>query len=194
MLSKDDILKKLSSENYFIDLKSLEIFISDWKIDAVYEDENGVEFYDDISVKKIRRGISLKAQGYPDETIAEKLEDKKPENVSEQENEVQALTTIPAEENVVLPQGTEKPQKLRNLTLDISSQTLQMLAEAVAKKISDDIRESDFAQSLIEAGGYKKDNEILSKQISELLEENKKLAARIESLETKKSFWAKLFG
>ena len=63
MLSKDDILKKLSSENYFIDLKSLEIFISDWKIDAVYEDENGVEYYDDISVKKIRRGISLKAQG-----------------------------------------------------------------------------------------------------------------------------------
>ena len=172
MLSKDDILKKLSSENYFIDLKSLEIFISDWKIDAVYEDENGVEYYDDISVKKIRRGISLKAQGYPDETIAEKLDDKK--ETAEQPAAVQPAAAIVPEGNAVQVQETERPQKLRNLTLDISSQTLQMLAEAVAKKISDDIRESDFAQNLIEAGGYKKDNEILSKQIAELLEENKK--------------------
>ncbi len=192
MLSKDDILKKLSSENYFIDLKSLEIFISDWKIDAVYEDENGVEYYDDISVKKIRRGISLKAQGYPDETIAEKLDDKK--ETAEQPAAVQPAAAIVPEGNAVQVQETERPQKLRNLTLDISSQTLQMLAEAVAKKISDDIRESDFAQNLIEAGGYKKDNEILSKQIAELLEENKKLSARIETLESKKSFWERLFG
>ncbi len=190
MLSKDDILKKLSSENYFIDLKSLEIFISDWQIDPVYEDENGVDFYDDISVKKIRRGISLKAQGYPDNAIAEKLEDKQPQ--TNETDAQQALTTIEPDNEVI--QTTGKPQKLRNLTLDISSQTLQMLAEAVAKKITDDIKESDFAQSLIEAGGYKKDNEILSKQIAELLDENKKLAQRIEILESKKSFWAKLFG
>ncbi len=190
MLSKEDILKRLSAENYFIDLKSLEIFISDWKIDAVYEDENGIEFYDDISVKKIRRGISLKAQGYPDETIAEKLENKKTETGIEVVNQ---LTTREQEETTEV-QITEKPQKLKNLTLDISSQTLQMLAEAVAKKISDDIRESDFAQNLIEAGGYKKDNEILSKQIAELLEENKKLVQRIETLESPKGFWTKLFG
>ncbi len=191
MLSKDDILKKLSAENYFIDLKSLEIFISDWKIDPVFEDDNGVEFYDDISVKKIRRGITLKAQGYPDEKIAEKLDDKNnvvPQVVSE------SAITSPTIEAPVEIQTAEKPQKLRNLTLDISSQTLQMLAEAVAKKISDDIRESDFAQNLIEAGGYKKDNEILSKQIAELLEDNKKMAERIKALESKKSFWERLFG
>ncbi len=191
MLSKDDILKKLSAENYFIDLKSLEIFISDWKIDPVFEDDNGVEFYDDISVKKIRRGITLKAQGYPDEKIAEKLDDKNnaaPQIVSE------TAITAPTVEAPVEIQTAENPKKLRNLTLDISSQTLQMLAEAVAKKISDDIRESDFAQNLIEAGGYKKDNEILSKQIAELLEDNKKMAERIKALESKKSFWERLFG
>ena len=191
MLSKDDILKKLSAENYFIDLKSLEIFISDWKIDPVFEDDNGVEFYDDISVKKIRRGITLKAQGYPDEKIAEKLDDKN--NVVPQVVSESAITSLTIEAPVEI-QTAEKPQKLRNLTLDISSQTLQMLAEAVAKKISDDIRESDFAQNLIEAGGYKKDNEILSKQIAELLEDNKKMAERIKALESKKSFWERLFG
>lgn len=187
MLSKDDILKKLSAENYFIDLKSLEVFISDWKIAPVFEDENGTEFFDDISVKKIRKGITLKAQGFPDSTIAEKIEEKpKPAPIIPQEIQQPSI-----ESGVEVTTPTSP--KLRNLTLDISSQTLQMLAEAVAKKISDDIQNSGFAQDLIEAGGYKRDNEILSKQIAELLEDNKKMAERIEALENKKSFWQKLF-
>ena len=175
MLSKDDILKKLSAENYFIDLKSLEVFISDWKIAPVFEDENGTEFFDD------------KAQGFPDSTIAEKIEEKpKPAPIIPQEIQQPSI-----ESGVEVTTPTSP--KLRNLTLDISSQTLQMLAEAVAKKISDDIQNSGFAQDLIEAGGYKRDNEILSKQIAELLEDNKKMAERIEALENKKSFWQKLF-
>ena len=188
MLSKNDILKKLSAENYFIDLKSLEVFISDWKINPVYEDEQGVEFFDDIYVKKIRKGITLKAQGYDDESIAQKLEDAKPFPITKKESEI-----TPVEDSVELETVQRSPQKLRNLTLDISSQTLQMLAEAVAQKISDDIKNSEFAKDLIEAGGYKRDNEILSKQIAELLDDNKKMAERIQALENKKSFWERLF-
>ena len=86
------------------------------------------------------------------------------------------------------------PQK--SFTLDVSSQTLQMLAEAVAKKISDDITNSDMATRLIEAGGYKRDNEILAKQVQELLEHNKELSARIEQLEshTSRNFWGRFWG
>ena len=190
MLSRDDILKKLSAENYFIDLKSLEVFISDWKINAVFEDENGIEYYDDISVKKIRKGITLKAQGYPDETIATKLEERP--QVQPVAPEAVQQTIFPIEQTALV--DTAAPaNKMGNLTLDVSSQTLQMIAEAVAKKISDDIQNSDFAKDLIEAGGYKRDNEILSKQIAELLEDNKKMAQRIEALESKKSFWQRLF-
>ena len=71
-----------------------------------------------------------------------------------------------------------------------------MLAEAVAKKISDDITNSDMASKLIEAGGYKKDNEILAKQVKELLEHNKELSQRIEILESQesKSFWTRFWG
>jgi hypothetical protein len=190
MLSKDDILKKLSAENYFIDLKSLEVFISDWKINAVFEDENGIEYFDDISVKKIRKGITLKAQGYPDETIATKLEERP--QIQPVAPEAVQQTIFPIEQTALVD-PTATSNKMGNLTLDVSSQTLQMIAEAVAKKISDDIQNSDFAKDLIEAGGYKRDNEILSKQIAELLEDNKKMAQRIEALETKKSFWQRLF-
>ena len=87
------------------------------------------------------------------------------------------------------------PQVEKSFTLDVSSQTLQMLAEAVAKKISDDITNSDMATRLIEAGGYKRDNEILAKQVQELLEHNRELSSRIEQLEshTSKKFWKRFW-
>ena len=71
-----------------------------------------------------------------------------------------------------------------------------MLAEAVAKKISDDITNSDMATRLIEAGGYKKDNEIMAKQIQELLEHNKELSEKIEQLESHSfhGFWKRFWG
>ena len=52
-----------------------------------------------------------------------------------------------------------------------------------------------MATRLIEAGGYKRDNEILAKQIQELLEHNKELSARIEQLEShpSRSFWKRFW-
>jgi len=49
-----------------------------------------------------------------------------------------------------------------------------------------------MATRLIEAGGYKRDNEILSEQINQLIEHNKKLSERIEQLEKKESFLDKI--
>ena len=49
-----------------------------------------------------------------------------------------------------------------------------------------------MAEKLIEAGGYKKDNEILSKQLQELIEHNRKLSERIEQLEKRETFADKL--
>ena len=41
------------------------------------------------------------------------------------------------------------PTQNKTFTLDVTSQTLQMLAEAVAKKISDDITNSDMAKKVV---------------------------------------------
>ena len=212
MFNRESILKSLNSENYYIDKHSLDLFLEDWKIESIYEDEDGLEFYDDLALEKIKKGISLKAQGYSDEQIIAKLSrmeakvEKKealiqqPLNIDEQTEEapeqavVKSAEIIPQETNEsvqpnIIPQG-------KSFTLDVSSQTLQMLAEAVAKKISDDITNSDMANRLIEAGGYKRDNEILAKQVQELLEHNKELSKRIELLEShpSRSFWARFWG
>lgn len=194
MYNKNDILLKLNSENYYIDRRTLSTFISSWNIEAVYENEQKEEYYDDYAIEKIKKGINLKAQGFSDQQIIRKLR-----NVENPNNE----TTVLEKNNMDLPSNIESneiinsPQnkpELRNLTLDVTTQTLQMLAESVAKKITEDIKNSDMAEKLIEAGGYKKDNEILSQQVQELIDHNKKLSERIEQLEKREGFFQKLIG
>ena len=207
MFNRETILKNLNTENYYIDNHSLDLFLEDWKIESIYEDEDGLEFYDDLALEKIKKGISLKAQGYSDEQIIAKLSrmEAKIEKNEEPAKPVQPLivsdlleentaasTDVAVKEETqteIIPQG-------KSFTLDVSSQALQMLAEAVAKKISDDITNSDMATRLIEAGGYKRDNEILAKQVHELLEHNKELSKRIEQLESheSKNFWSRFWG
>jgi hypothetical protein len=221
MFNRETILKNLNSENYYIDKHSLDLFLNDWKIDSIYEDDNGLEFYDDLALDKIKRGISLNAQGYSDEQIISKL--KRMEARVEKENKIEPVQPIlvkdilntvdeavddvvQEEESIITdltPVQNVTPEDVqvdvvqqKSFTLDVSSQTLQMLAEAVAKKISDDITNSDLATRLVEAGGYKRDNEILAKQVQELLEHNKELSARIEQLEShpSKCFWKRFWG
>ena len=75
---------------------------------------------------------------------------------------------------------------------------LQIKQKAVADKITDDIKNhidtSQFAERLVEAGVYKKDNETLAKQVAELISDNKKLAKRIAELEEQqKPLWKRIF-
>lgn len=195
MYNKNDILLKLNSENYYIDRRTLSTFISSWNIEAVYENEQKEEYYDDYAIEKIKKGINLKAQGFSDQQIIRKLR-----NVENPNNETTVLENnnpmdLPSniESNEIINSQQNKPE-LRNLTLDVTTQTLQMLAESVAKKITEDIKNSDMAEKLIEAGGYKKDNEILSQQVQELIDHNKKLSERIEQLEKREGFFQKLIG
>ena len=207
MFNRESILKSLNAENYYIDKHSLDLFLSDWKIDSIYEDEDGLEFYDDLSLDKIKRGISLKAQGYTDAQIVSRLQ-RMEAKVEKKEEPPQPILVkdyleTPQENIPEMVEETQEehivtdltPQRDKSFTLDVSSQTLQMLAEAVAKKISDDITNSDMATRLIEAGGYKRDNEILAKQVQELLEHNKELSSRIEQLEsqTSRNFWSRFW-
>ena len=213
MFNRESILKSLNTENYYIDRHSLDLFLEDWKIESIYEDDDGLEFYDDLALERIKRGISLKAQGFTDEQIITKLAkiEAKVEKYDEPPKPVQPIILdengdeiIGGLEDAANSLAVQEAQSVqaepipqgKNFTLDVSSQTLQMLAEAVAKKISDDITNSDLTTKLIEAGGYKRDNEILAKQVKELLEHNKELSQRIEQLEgnVTKSFWSKFWG
>jgi CRISPR/Cas system-associated endoribonuclease Cas2 len=179
MYNKRDIVKILNEFNYFIDEITLSSFIKNWKIDAMYEDEDGVEFFDNLAIAKLKKGISLKSQGYANDQITfhvkKLLEEKTPAEEKQKE---------------IIEKSVSSAAELQNLTIDVTGQTLQMLADAVAAKITSGIKEqiqnSEFVTQLLEDGSLKQDNENLVKQVEELTEDNKKLAKRVEELEKNK--------
>lgn len=176
MYNKKDIVKILNEFNYFIDESTLSSFIKNWKIDAIYEDEDGVEFFDNLSIAKLKKGISLKSQGYANDQITYHIKKLMEEKTSTEEKK-EVLKGASAAE-------------LQNVTIDVTGQTLQMLADAVAEKITAGIKaqiqNSEFVTQLLEDGALKKDKEELSKKVEELTEDNKKLAKRVEELEKSK--------
>lgn len=178
MYNKKDIVKNLNEFNYFIDEVTLSNFIKNWKIDPIYEDEDNVEFFDNLAIAKLKKGISLKSQGYTNDQIIyhiKKILEEKP--------------VIKKEKKEAVMSGVSTAE-LQNLTIDITGQTLQMLADAIAEKITSGIKEQiknpEFVTQLLEDSSLKKDNENLSKKVSELTEDNKKLAKRVEELERSK--------
>lgn len=171
MYNKRDILKELNEYNYFIDELTLNSFVKSWKIDPIYEDEDGVEFFDNLSLIKLKKGISLKSQGYSNEDIVPRISRILADNLDKKD----------------LPTRTFTGEGLQNVTIDVTKQTLEMLADAVAEKITADIKEqvknSEFVQQLLQDGSLKKDNEILAQQVEELTDDNRQLAQRIDELE-----------
>ncbi len=59
-LSKSAILTKLALDGYFIDLLTLNSFIKLWNIEAIYENEFGIEFFDNSSYLTILNNLKEK--------------------------------------------------------------------------------------------------------------------------------------
>lgn len=176
MYAIKDIEKNLSELNYFIDEAALSNFIKNWKIDAIYEDEDGIEFYDNLAIAKLKKGISLKTQGYSNDQITYHIAKLLPEKVE-----------MPREKKeIAVEQSSTTKAELQNLTIDVTGQTLQMLADAVAEKITSGIKNSDFIGQLLQDNSLKSEKDALAKQVDELMEDNKKLAQRVEELEKRK--------
>ncbi len=230
MFSKEKIIEILNSEDLYIDNFLLEAFIKNWKIEPIYEDANGTEFFDDMAIEKIRNGIKQKQPKCEinimdkDEIkpvdmaveISEQAENfdlpqneqentpQEPEPSQPEEEAVPVAQAEPVQEVTELPVAIlnevnkEVENELKNVTLDISNQTLAVLAESIARKITYDvadfIKKTDFIEDAVQLGEYKKDNQILLQKIDELISDNKILIKRIEELEKDNKCFVKLFG
>ena len=222
MYSKQQIIDTLNSEDFFIDNFILEAFIKNWKIEPIYEDAQGVEFFDDMAIEKIRNGIKQK-QPKCEINIIDKDEIKPvemsvevEENIEPQQSTHQADIVEENNENpkvsehfenetvqelpvaIINEVNKEVENELKNITLDISNQTLAVLAESIARKITSDvadfIKQTDFIEDAIQLGEYKKDNQLLVEKIEEVMSDNKILVQRIQELEKENRSFAKVFG
>lgn len=226
MFSKEKIIEILNSEDLFIDNFILEAFIKNWKIEPIYEDAQGVEFFDEMAVEKIRNGIKQK-QPKCEINIMDKDEIKPVDMAVEMSEQAVTEEIPPQEEAPVIEEPAEQEpvedpevhlceespelpvailnevnkeveNELKNVTLDISNQTLAVLAESIARKITYDvadfIKKTDFIEDAVQLGEYKKDNQLMLEKIDELISDNKVLIKRIEELEKDSRSFVKLFG
>lgn len=240
MFNKEKILEIISQDGFFIDRFLLDAFIKNWKIEAIYEDENGVEYFDEMTIEKIKNGISQKNRSNCEIHVLEKPEEPKllqqddepvhpehqvsdtpaeipdepvyeaqivePVELVDSDVEVHSIDVQMHDETaqdagvsglpIQVKQGVENA--LQNVTVDISNQTLAVLAESIARKITSDVSEflkqSDFIGDAVHLGEVKKDNEVLIKKLEELLQDNKILVQRIRELESENDSYVKLFG
>jgi len=230
MFNKEKIIELLTQEDLYIDNFLLDAFIKNWKLEPIYEDAQGVEFFDEMTVEKIRNGIKQKqpkseinivdkdeikpvdmAVEFTEKTIDTNIEAIIEDSAVIEQEDVEQETKqeeIPditfAQEVSELPVSIlnevnkEVENELKNVTLDISNQTLAVLAESIARKITYDvadfIKKTDFIEDAVQLGEYKKDNELLVEKIEEIIADNKVLIKRIEELEKEKQSFVKLFG
>lgn len=229
MLNKNDIIRILNEHKHYIDEFILDAFIKNWKIEAIYEDENGIEYYDEAALEKVRNALCDKSDLQQEACAIEIIEEEisHQEEVKEEEipacdvEEVQApqleepICVDTAESYQQLEEPKEEPKvevvqaevqpfeapsatepELKNVTLNITNQTLNVLAQTIAQKITGDIsgylKKNDILEEALNAGSFKRDNEILSAKLKEVLDDNKVLIKRIQELEKEKDSYLKV--
>ena len=64
--TKNEILQNLASKGYFIDAYTLDTLFDKWKVEAIFEDEQGCEFYDTKALDLVLENL-FNAQGAEDE-------------------------------------------------------------------------------------------------------------------------------
>ena len=202
MLSKKEIIEILSKDGKFVDDFILDAFIKNWKIDPIYEDENGVEFFDEVSFEKIkdlffqRDKISKKTKKPCKRFENESSEDSTEEAVSEDSANFQHFEEA-QQKHEVLP--SMKPNvSLNNFNFEIKKEDFEKISQKIAKKISTQfesyLEESDFVERVMKSNTVKTDNKILSSKMKELIKENFELKNRLKSLEEDQNRFVRIFG
>ncbi len=128
VFTKNEILKELANRGYFIDSYTLDTFFQKWKIEAIFEDEQGSEFFDKNALDLVLS--NLFSQKNEEETAKEetKTEVVKPpeevvapvEKTEEKVQEVQQTQaiddkeTLDALKNISLSDGTPLINKVQD--------------------------------------------------------------------------------
>ncbi|MBR1616516.1 hypothetical protein IJ670_00040 [bacterium] len=108
--TKDEILQNLASRGYFIDSFTLDTFFEKWKVEAIFENDQGLEFYDkkalDLVTSNLFNGPVEEENVEPaaEEVVISLKKEVREEEKEEEKHEVKA-------EVKVEPQPEMQPQK-----------------------------------------------------------------------------------
>ena len=124
VFTKNEILQSLASKGFFVDAYTLDTFLEKWKIEAIFEDEQGTEFYD-------KNALDL---------VLDKLFNSSNEDIKEEEeNQVrliqpQAPTEAPIQQVQVQIQPQVQPQPTQIVYVQTQN-TYEMPQQPVIKEV-----------------------------------------------------------
>ena len=156
--TKNEILQNLASKGFFIDAYTLDTFFNKWRIEAIFEDEQGSEFYDKNALDLILTKLF---------NAKEEEEEKKQKEAQEQQNQemyVQNQNTYempqqPTIQNTqpIYPQQNTITPATNNLLNDI---TLSDGTPLINKVQSNDTEELKIDYNILEQEAIKDINPI----------------------------------
>ncbi len=164
--NKQELIKKLANENFYCDEVALGNYFRELKIEAIFENGEGVEFFDEDAFKRILDFLNERNKMYSEQEkekpAQEKFEAPAEKKVMEQTPEIK-----PIQQAQVEPQVAQD----NSFKLDISEKTLNMIARVISKKIAKQVN------NMLSPDNLKDSNLTL------FIEENKRLSARVKILE-----------
>ena len=156
VFTKKDILQNLASRGCFIDVYTLDAFFAKKKIEAIFEDSQGNEFFDNNALNMVIEGLFNSDAGQTQEV-------KKPqENIISNDNlEIKDdKETLDILNNISLSDGTPVIDKLENIqNIDIKEDNIPLiqpqtdgLQEAQKEASTDNEATSNQAPSAVDSG------------------------------------------
>ena len=162
--SKNDILNKLAQDGFFVDLLTLDSFLGKYKIEAIFEDENGCEFFDksayDILVENVlnKKSSDSKQENILQDADVVKSEDSNIElvqdevEITEEPLNLDEFSSLPVDSNDDSNSGSldkikwHKWDDVSKELKDSSSTDKTEIIEDAAQAISDDSTLSNIVQ------------------------------------------------
>ena len=157
VFTKNEILQNLASKGYFIDSYTLDTFLNKWKVEAIFEDEQGSEFYDKNTLDLVLENLfhqEVEKEKEASKDILEPTFEKKEEAIPveiETPREAQTLNTIQQQaqiqqpsanlsntmdeadkevlSNISLSDGTPLIDKINDIPLELENITIPPIAD-----------------------------------------------------------------
>ncbi len=133
--TKNEILQSLASKGYFIDTYTLDTFFEKWKVEAIFEDEQGSEFYDKNALDLVLKNL-FSAENEPEKkdnnkTETQTTEEKIQETSSPEENIVKKNEDINIQEEKLNIDDQETVNILNNISLSDGTPLIEKVQENI---------------------------------------------------------------
>ena len=152
VFTKKEILQQLASKGYFIDIYTLDAFFAKKKIEAIFEDSQGNEFYDQNAINNLMEGLFSVAQSNS-QALLDNSSNPPPQNqnmFNQQPNDTQNYQVntqfTPSDNQEIKLDDTETVDILNNISLSDGTPLINKVQDVQNAPLSESIPSGEQTQ------------------------------------------------